>query len=543
MKEVQDVNNDFHSLRTVLRQKADNMYQWNFIMFPNDGAMSHLPLVGELIIPLTYPTSPPVLHLFTKTFRYNVDVYRSYMGDDSHSTMCFDILRSQAAGGAWDRRYTISCLFASLMQALVTPRVPQEYGGDLPEFVTMEKLADIKREVSTTVEKHKDLVGALPEIPIIRGTPIQAKPFVFTHAQTGATATSLAFNGRYATYVSQPIYLQQNDTSEAWSTVLDLNNLHAGVVFSVILSNKPGFDHLGRQLDTILLRNGVTGTAAKKLSRDKMLWFYHGKPLNDGHLSVCITVNQDQFTMSYQADGSPRDVFIIHGDTPISKLGRAQIGGVKGMKFYLNIFFNLKSGKPGIVNVLDQKNVGYIHAPSVRKTPPSLLRSALPLFVKLELSGEQTTECQNILDAYDVGNDFQIMRSVKQLAHQTIVYHKDLPESQYSAMLNTVYAPLKGQQIKVRCTGIVADEKCVALLTESPLSPNHEEIPVYPHGKIVHVTMRLHDSAIPPVYSNDLATRILANEKRGSRRPGDVYIKFPAPFTIECPLKFHYPKS
>lgn|SRR5271170_1062232 len=98
-------------------------------------------------------------------------------------------------------------------------------------------------------------------------------------------------------------------------------------------------------------------------------------------------------------------------------------------KFYLSIFFNLKSGKPGIVNVLDQKNVGYIHAPSVPKTLPSLPRSTLPLFVKLELSGEQTTECQNVLDAYDVGNDFQIMRSVKHLAHQTIVYHKDLLES------------------------------------------------------------------------------------------------------------------
>src|SRR5271163_2954726 len=83
------------------------------------------------------------------------------------------------------------------------------------------------------------------------------------------------------------------------------------------------------------------GPRPKKLAQDKILWFYHGKRLNDGHLSVCITVTQDQFTMSYQADGSPNDAFIIHGDTPISKLGKAQIGDVKGMPFYLTIFFNL----------------------------------------------------------------------------------------------------------------------------------------------------------------------------------------------------------
>jgi len=330
------------------------------------------------------------------------------------------------------------------MKALVTPRVPQQYGGDLPEHVTMEKLASIKWEVRRTVEKHKDVVGALPEIPIIRATPIPAKPLVFTHSQTGARATSLAFDTKYVTYVSQEIYLQ-NDVNEAWSTVLDLNNLHAGVVFSVNFSTKPGRDHLGQQLDTILLRNGVACTTAKKLAKNKILWFYHGKPLNDGNLSVCITVNQDQFTMSYQADGSPRDCFIIHGDTPISKLGKAQIGAVKGMKFYLTIFFNLKSGRTGTVNVLDQKDLGYIHASAVPKSIPSTPRSALPLFVKLELSGDQTTECQNVLDAYDVGKDFQIMRSVKQPAHQTIVYYRDLPESQYSAMLNSVYAPLKGQ--------------------------------------------------------------------------------------------------
>ena len=96
--------------------------------------------------------------------------------------------------------------------------------------------------------------------------------------------------------------------------------------------------------------------------------------------------------------------------------------------------------------------------------------------------------------------------------------------------------------MKVRFTGIVADEKCVAFLTDTPLSLDQGEIPVYPQGRIMHVTMRLRDCRIAPVYSNDLARRILENEARSSRRAGDVYIKFPAAFTIECPLKFHYPK-
>ena len=77
---------------------------------PNDGAMSHLPIVGELIIPETYPTNPPVLHLFTKTFRYNVDIFSRYVNDDRNSTICFDILRSKAQNGKWDRQFTISSL-------------------------------------------------------------------------------------------------------------------------------------------------------------------------------------------------------------------------------------------------------------------------------------------------------------------------------------------------------------------------------------------------------------------------------------------------
>src|SRR5579859_1983396 len=205
-REIQDVNFDFHSLRTVLRE-TDHKLKWNFVMFPNDGAMSHFPLIGELIIRPTYPFNPPVLHLFTATGRYNIDVFRSYMHDDNQSTMCFDILRSRAHGGTWESKYTISCLFASLMQALVTPMVSQEYGPDVAEFVSMERLDGIKMAVQMMYSEHKDKIPRLPVVPTIKATRISSKAFRFTHIRQQNPTRALEFRGT-DTYVSQPIYLQ-----------------------------------------------------------------------------------------------------------------------------------------------------------------------------------------------------------------------------------------------------------------------------------------------------------------------------------------------
>ena len=541
-KEIQDVNDDFHSLRTVLRE-TPNMFKWNFVMFPNDGAMSHLPLIGELVIRPTYPNDPPVLHLFTITNRWNVDVYHGYVNNDNHSTMCFDILRSKARGGTWDRRYTISCLFASLMQALVTPRVPQEYGPDHLEFVSMEKLEDIKRAVSRTYYYHKARIPRLPVIPTIPAKSVPAEPFIFTHTCGQSPTTTLEFRGN-DTYVSQPIYLQKTHHAsgpESWSTILDLNNLHPGIVFSVILSNKRGTDHLGSCNDTILLRNGVTGTAAKKTSQNKILWFYHGKPLNEGHLSVCITVTQDQFTLSYQSDGAGAERFIVHGDTPISKLGKPQIGNVEEMPFYLSIFLKRKSGQIGFINVLDQKGLGFIHEASQldqqeQEATPHLKP---PIFVKLALNGEQTMELQKLLDFYEVGKNFEIKRSVKAPAHQTLIHYKDLCKEQYTDVINRVYAPLRDQMIEVNIRAIVADDNCVALITDIPTS-NGLELPFYPNEKVLHVTMRLRSRNIKPVYSNVLAERIIKCQKNGMMLRGDQYIELPQRIKLLCPLKFHF---
>lgn len=83
VREVQHVNHGFHSLRIVLR-----MNKSNFVMLMMEQG-PHLPLIGEVVIPERYPTNPPVFHLSTKTFRYNVDVFSSHVNDDTgHSAQC-----------------------------------------------------------------------------------------------------------------------------------------------------------------------------------------------------------------------------------------------------------------------------------------------------------------------------------------------------------------------------------------------------------------------------------------------------------------------
>lgn len=52
IKEIIEVNNDFHSLRTVITPSVSGMMNlFNFVMYPNDGAFCSLPLIGRIIIP------------------------------------------------------------------------------------------------------------------------------------------------------------------------------------------------------------------------------------------------------------------------------------------------------------------------------------------------------------------------------------------------------------------------------------------------------------------------------------------------------------
>ena len=89
LREMKDVNDDFHSLRTHMAPVADMIGVLHFLVYPADGAMADKPLCGRILIPKYYPKVPPVVHLFTQTNRYNVDVYRWYIDslDDMHSSM------------------------------------------------------------------------------------------------------------------------------------------------------------------------------------------------------------------------------------------------------------------------------------------------------------------------------------------------------------------------------------------------------------------------------------------------------------------------
>lgn len=101
-KEIEDVNNDFFNLRTTITPDPDDDVRFTFIMLPNDGAMAHQPLLGAFYIRKAYPESPPVVHLYTKTNRFNVDVYHDNALNNikSKSSLCFNILRAQNPDGS-----------------------------------------------------------------------------------------------------------------------------------------------------------------------------------------------------------------------------------------------------------------------------------------------------------------------------------------------------------------------------------------------------------------------------------------------------------
>lgn len=574
-REIREVNDDFHSLRTVLKE-TDHKSKWNFIMFPNDGALSHLPLIGELVIPGTYPINPPVLHLFTKTLRYNVDVYHHRLRDENQSTMCFDILRPKTHGGTWQPEYTISCLFASLMQALVTPMVAQDYGGDKAEFVTMGKLEEVKGTVEKTYRAHKNHIGHLPTIPTVPATPIPAQPLLFNRPGKEETLKSLDFV-KENMYISQAIYLQDFERPQFWSTLLDLRNLHPGVVFSAILSNKPGADLVGKKSDTILLRNGVTGTAAKKRENLPLVWFYHGKPLNDQNLSLSITITNDQFTMAYKAEGSQE--FLVHGDTPISKLGEAQIGNVKGIPFYLTIYLKRKSGDEGFISVLDQEETGYIHANMATLTvhQPPKPESRQINSVRLNLGSEQTARLQGVIDVYGLGLDFKVQKSITKPAYLTVASACDMPEQEWTEMVKDVYGPLRDKPVEAEVTAIAADKHCVVLILNNRSSSEkekekeqeeaqkereiekeeekkdkceennekeavnetrEEEVNLLPDHRLSCVTMRLRDELIKADYPAIFAQRVIEEHAKDWVNVGDTYVQLPQPIKITCHLEF-----
>jgi hypothetical protein len=132
--------------------------------------------------------------------------------------------------------------------------VAQQGGGFLEEYVSMAKLERVKHNAKTVYDKHKHHLPAVPSVPLVPATSVPATPLF---------APQTIFAGEPAAFVSTPIYLQTG-TDEVHSFAVDLSELNPNVVFSIILSNKPGTDLGGKNATTILVRNGVTATAARK---------------------------------------------------------------------------------------------------------------------------------------------------------------------------------------------------------------------------------------------------------------------------------------
>ena len=111
-------------------------------------------------------------------------------------------------------------------------------------------------------------------------------------------------------------------------------------MLSFILTNNTS-DIKGNKPYTILFRNGVTATAAKKLYNKPMTWFYHGKPLNSGDMKINITITPNQFTFSY-VDSSTDGNWVLHGDTPLTSLRKNNVGYLGNQEFNLIIYVRNK---------------------------------------------------------------------------------------------------------------------------------------------------------------------------------------------------------
>ncbi|KAH7014088.1 uncharacterized protein B0I36DRAFT_338247 [Microdochium trichocladiopsis] len=369
-KEIEDVNDDFFNLRTVVKpDPGDDVTRFPFIMLPNDGAMAHLPLVGALYIPETYPTSPPIVHLYTRTGRYNVDVYHHNATGNNRglSSLCFNILRAESPGGygsgTWTQACTLSALFATLMSAIVSLYVPQEGGGRRAEFVSIEGLRRVKEQVRKSFEEHKKTLPPVPQIPLVAATRVPAEELAFpaeiatgVYAGRGQQYGNMGSPGHDQKVTAGPIYLQTGDPKAVYTFAVDLCDLHENVVFSIVLSNCLN-DLTGRKSDTILVRNGVTATAARKCADKPTQWFYHGKPMNDGNMRLHVTIGQDQMTMAYYSEDGRRCVF---GDCPVSWLTAKELGDVRGVPFWVHIFTSNKSETPAKIYTLDTGGYGYI---------------------------------------------------------------------------------------------------------------------------------------------------------------------------------------
>jgi hypothetical protein len=220
----------------------------------------------------------------------------------------------------------------------------------------MERLQTIKKDALATYKKHKKLFPRVPRVPLVEATMVPA---------TSLFAPQTFKAGKPGTIISEPIFLQTG-SNEVHSFAIDLSGLHPGIVFSVVLSNSS--DLQGKGSKTILVRNGVTATAARKRVNEKAVWFYHGKPMNDGDMRLHVSIGRDQMTFAYYEDGDDR--LYVHGDCPVSRLSVDEIGDVKDIPFHVYIYTKDKNAGtrqhlwPATLEILDIEGKGYIHESS-----------------------------------------------------------------------------------------------------------------------------------------------------------------------------------
>ena len=346
--EINDVSDNFHNLRTSFKQDPTNMNIFYFVLIPNDGALSHYPISGRIIRPDDYPQCAPIIHVFNKTGRYNVDIFNSqsfrYNGS---SSLCFDILNT-----AWKSEYTLSTLFGSLMSAIVSLNVEQQSGGFVKEFVTMEKLNIVTKAALNTSLKWKEFLPITPEIPKVIGIPIKCDTMTFYPTDC---YEMIKINPKQELKYSYGSFdLQKLNTPLTFKISLADLNLNPNIVFSVVLTNNID-DLVGNKHGTVLIRNGVTATAAKKLLSCQTNWFYHGKPMNGENVILQVTITRDQFTIAY----FEKDTAIILGDTAISRLDDI----IKdAQKFSLVLYLKNKSNKQISISLpfLNTNGIGYI---------------------------------------------------------------------------------------------------------------------------------------------------------------------------------------
>ena len=405
LKEIEYINSQFQNLRTYIipdpiTERNDTFY---YVMFPADGSLADQPLVGKLWFVKPYPEYPPVMHLFTLTERYNVDVfnYSAQMNLPS-SSMCFDILerKGDSPSGIWEKSFNLTSVFASLLQVIVSIKVRQKYSDhEIVEYVSMVKMVKQHADVDKVWLKYKKYFEKCPKIQKTEAKQIQTLDrLVFSSGKI-----PISFTQGRRTYSSSPFTLGTASFSVSFD-LADFKKLkHTehkyNYVVSFVLSNRTN-DLTGRFDDTILIRNGITGTAAKKLKYQDTKWFYHGKPLVDFN-RVVVTVANKQITMVVKDESN--DSNIIHGDTVLSYLTESEIGRVSPTEvFYLNLYIETKNTIPGdfyadeklFVRIHTHNSFGFVHPTDrflqVPKAKPKLATAAVAVAATEKIEIPQT---------------------------------------------------------------------------------------------------------------------------------------------------------